>query len=67
MYKTKTQVRNSFWQMLKEFHPELYAMKRTRKTQNEYNATIRTEFCFYVDMLCKNSEISEKLANNITL
>ena len=61
--KTLTQLRTSFWQA----HPELAESFRKTYRQNQYNATIRTTWCDYVDMLERNSLISEKLANRATL
>ncbi len=61
--KTITEVRKSFWEAYPEFKPEF----RVRKRQKDYNATIRTEFSFYVDMLARNNQISDKLAKRVTL
>jgi hypothetical protein len=61
--KTTSQVRTAFWQSFPEFKNEY------RKTwrQNQYNATIRTSFVDYVDNLRKRGEITESLANRVTL
>ena len=61
-FTTQAQVKNAFWQGNK--HLKHYAKS---KIQNEYNATIRTEFVEFVDMLEKNDHINEKLANEVTL
>ena len=59
---TQSQVRNAFWQGNK--HLKHFVKS---KIQNEYNATVRSEFVEFVDMLEKNDHISEKLANEVTL
>tara|TARA_R100001198_G_C5132769_1_gene150238 strand:+ start:181 stop:378 length:198 start_codon:yes stop_codon:yes gene_type:complete len=61
-FTTQAQLRNAFWQGNK--HLKHYAKS---KTQNEYNATIRSEFVEFVNMLEINNHISEKLANEVTL
>ena len=61
-FTTQAQVRSAFWQGNK--HLKHFVKS---KIQNEYNATIRTEFAEFVDMLEKNDHISEKLANEVTL
>ena len=61
-FTTQAQVRSASWQGNK--HLKHFVKS---KIQNEYNATIRTEFVEFVDMLEKNDHISEKLANEVTL
>ena len=61
--KTITEVRNSFWNTFEDFKKDF----RVKKRQNQYNATIRSCFCDYVDSLRKDNVISEKLANRVTL
>ena len=61
--KTQKQVRQLFWDSFPEFKPEY----RSKKRQNQYNCDIRCTFVSFVDSLMKNGEISEKLANNVTL
>ena len=59
-FKTVSQVRAAFWQgWPAEF-------KRGKK-HNEYNATIRSEFSLFIDMLHRDGLISDKLANRVTL
>lgn len=64
---TQTEIRNAFWQYLAEVRPELAAMKRARKSQNDYNCDIRTLFVDYVDGLCRDRQISDSLARRVTL
>jgi hypothetical protein len=61
-FTTQSQIRNAFWQGNK--HLKHYAKS---KIQNEYNATIRSEFVEFIDMLERNNHINEKLANEVTL
>jgi len=61
--KTITEIRESFWTLNHDFASH----RRSKKRQNDYNATIRTAFCDYLDYLCKSRQISEKLAGRATL
>lgn len=61
---TFAQIRANFWETLPE---ELRKERRARKTQNDYNATIRTAFVDYIDHLSKSGEITESQAYRITL
>lgn len=65
--KTKKQIRAAFWQMLQESAPSLAAMKRSKKTQNDYPADIRMSFVNYIDALAKDGIITKKMAYSITL
>jgi hypothetical protein len=60
--KTVKEVRESFWQFLNEASPELGAMRRSKKRQNDYNTDIRVMFLYYVDNLCKSRQITNELA-----
>ena len=62
-YTTIAQVRDSFWIA----HPEFSASYRVGKRQNAYNADIRTAFCDWLDMMNRDGQISDKLANRATL
>jgi len=59
-YTTQKQVRAAFWQGW----PEEF---QRGKRHNEYNATIRSEFSAFIDMLQKDGHISETLAQRVTL
>ena len=61
-FTTQAQVKNAFWQ-----GSEYLKHYVKSKTQNEYNATIRSEFVEFVNMLEINNHINEKLANEVTL
>ena len=59
-FKTEGQVRKAFWVGLEQF-------KKRGKKQNDYDATIRSEWCEFVDLLARNGHISESLAQRVTL
>lgn len=61
--KTQTAVRNSFWASFPEFKNQY----RITYKQNQYNATIRSSFVDFVDSLRRDGQISENLANRVTL
>jgi hypothetical protein len=64
---TQTEIRAAFWSMLKEFNPELYNQRKPGKPQNEQPTDIRCIFVDYVDELHRDGQISDRLANNVTL
>ena len=58
------QVREAFWGA----YPDLEkTQRRARKTQNDYPADTRMAFVDFVDMLSRNDDISEALAQRVTL
>ena len=60
-FTKQTQVRRAFWQGFPTF-------KQVQGwTQNDYNATVRTEWGDFVDMLAKDGHISSALAQRVTL
>lgn len=63
MMKTISEVRNAFWRD----YPEFKSLYRVGKRQNDYNTDIRTTFVDYVDSLARDGQISDKLANKVTL
>ena len=65
--KTQKEVRNAFWQYAAEFAPEFLQEYKKTKRQNQYSTDIRCAFVDFVDVLMKDGEITEKLANNVTL
>ncbi len=60
---TQASVRDSFWNVFTQFQGDY----RTRKRQNDYNATIRSAFVDFVDDLARSEQISEALASRVTL
>jgi hypothetical protein len=67
MKTTFKQIRVNFWEMLKEFNPELYKQGKRSKPQNEQITDIRCSFVDYIDSLHRNGEITDKQANSVTL
>ena len=51
MKTTFKQIRVNFWEMLKEFNPELYKQGKRSKPQNEQITDIRCSFVDYIDSL----------------
>jgi hypothetical protein len=64
---TQKQVRASFWQSFPHFEEQARAAGILSKGQNHHCATVRCEFVDFVDSLQRSGEISEKLANRVTL
>lgn len=67
MYKTQKQVRNAFWQFLKESNPELFKFAKVSKRQNDQITDIRLTFTDWLNHLYESGEITEKQVNNYTL
>jgi hypothetical protein len=61
--RTITEVRRAFW----EAHPQFKSEYRKTWRQNQYNTDIRCSFVSYVDSLCRDLVITEKLAYKVTL
>lgn len=61
--KTISEVRRDFWECYPCFREHYSKGKR----QNDYNATIRSYFVGFVDCLAKSGDISESLADRVTL
>lgn len=59
MYTTQKQIRAAFKAVCPGY--------KTSKSHNEQNATVRTEFSFFIDSLQRDGFISEKLAQKVTL
>ncbi len=62
--KTESEVRAAFWQGMPS---HIRASFKRGKRQNEYDATIRSEWVEFVDMLARDGIISESLADRVTL
>jgi len=60
---TQAQLRAAFWQGFPHYRS---AFKRGKR-QNEYNATIRSEWIEFVDMMARGGHITDRTANNATL
>lgn len=61
--KTVSQVRAAFW----DNFPQFKSQYRKTYKQNQYNTDIRCAFVDFVDYLQKDNQITEKLANRVTL
>ena len=59
MYTTQKQIRAAFKEQCAEYV--------TSKKQNEQNATVRSEFSFFIDSLRRDGLIGERLAERVTL
>lgn len=59
-FTTEGQVRKAFWVGLEQF-------RKPGRRQNDYGATIRSEWVEFVDVLARNGHISEALASRVTL
>ena len=66
-YNNQSEVRNAFW----ETFPKLEAQARKNRTfskgQNAQTAECRMTFCDWLDSLSRNVQISDKLAQDVTL
>lgn len=58
---TQKQIRAAFWNQ----HPEF--TRRGQTKQNDYNATIRTTWCDFIDQLERAGTIRHDLADRATL
>lgn len=67
MYTTQKQVRDAFWQAYPHFDEQARAAGVRSKRQNEHCATLRCEFVAFVDSLARDGQISEALAQRVTL
>jgi hypothetical protein len=68
--KTQAQIRTAFWQVFPEFKKGYIKTPKgyyRPKTQNEYECDIRVTFIDFVENLYRNGEISQQLANKVTL
>lgn len=61
---TQSAVRESFWH---NCGSRLAASRIKGKTQNDYPADVRMAFVDYVDMLALDGDITDSLANKVTL
>jgi hypothetical protein len=64
---TQKQIRAAFWETYPDFEFQAREAGIFSKSQNHHCATVRCAFVDYVDSLAKSGQISEKLANRVTL
>ena len=67
MITTQKQIRAQFWLDHPSFDHQAREAGIRSKPQNEQCATVRCAFVDYVDMLRRDGQISEALANRTTL
>ncbi len=67
MYTTQTQVRAAFWEVYGESGMAIKPLKYRGKSQNELPADVRMAFVDFVDSLARDQQISEALAQRVTL
>ena len=58
---TQAELRRVFWESNPEFQ------RKGNQGQNSYNATIRSAWCFFVDAMQKDGQISHALAKRAGL
>jgi hypothetical protein len=58
---TQAELRRVFWESNPEFQ------RKGNQGQNAYNATIRSAWCFFVDAMQKDGQISHALAKRAGL
>jgi len=61
------QIRASFWEAYPEYEATARKNGTLSKGQNSQNCDIRCAFVDYVDSLARDGQISEKLADRVTL
>ena len=64
MLTTQKQVRAAFWNANPGMKERDY---RASYRQNDYSATVRCDWCDFVEHLVRSGEISEALAQRVTL
>jgi hypothetical protein len=67
MLTNQKQIREQFWAANPDFEFQAREAGIFSKSQNHHCATVRCAFVDFVDSLAKSGEISEKLANRVTL
>ncbi len=66
-YTTQKQIRAAFWRDHSHFDEQVRAAGVRSKRQNAHCATVRCTFVDYVDSLARNGDISDALAQRVTL
>jgi hypothetical protein len=64
---TQKQIRDIFWWSHPHYDEQARAAGIRSKRQNEHCAAMRCAFVDFVDMLNKNGDISDALAERVTL
>lgn len=64
---TQAQIRALFWAQYAHLDARARARRTRSKGHNAQDATTRTAFCDFVDFLNRSGEISDALAQRVTL
>jgi len=72
---TQKQIRAAFWRAFPQFRQRMIPAGRSRTgrllyrpaAQNDYPATVRCTFVDFVDSLARSGQISDALAERVTL
>lgn len=67
MITNQKDLRSAFWQAYPDYEFQAREAGIFSKSQNHHCATVRCAFVDFVDSLARSGQISEKLANRVTL
>lgn len=67
MLTTQKQVRDAFWQNLPDWLNGEARVRKANQRQNQYPTDTRVAFVDFVDWMNKDGQISDKLADKVTL
>lgn len=67
MFTTQKQVRSAFWEAYPHYEEQAREAGIFSKSQNHHCATVRCSFVDFVDLLARDGQISEVLAERVTL
>ena len=66
-YNNQTEVRKAFWETFPDLEEKARRNRTLSKGQNAQTADCRMTFCDWVESLSRNVQISDKLAQKVTL
>ena len=67
MITTQKELRKAFWEAHPSFDHQAREAGIRSKSQNHHCATVRLTWCDFVDMMVRDGQISEALAQRATL
>ena len=67
MITTQKELRKAFWEAHPSFDHQAREAGIRSKSQNHHCATVRVTWCEFVDMMARDGQISESLAQRATL
>ena len=67
MITTQKELRKAFWQAYPSFDHQARMAGIRSKSQNHHCATVRLTWCDFVDMMARDGQISDALAQRATL